>query len=183
MDICCCLCFKEPAPRCQCCSQAVWVPAWTAVCHVLLWNVVSQYCCLCVQNPREWEQDKKKKKKKTKQMQNLCIWGLLFLCILRAYGGTLVYSCLGYVIDLLPMKCNSFFYSSGFCQWLKMNRVSAYLQPKITHWLCCPRTSRSCTAAWAVPGRGAFLLFLLNFLRFLWAPFSSLLRALDGVQV
>lgn len=125
----------------------------------------------------------KKNEKKTKQMQNLCIWGLLFLCILRAYGGTLVYSWLGYVIDLLPMKCNSFFYSSAFCQRLKMNRVSAYLQPKITHWLCCPRTSRSCTAAWAVPGRGALLLFLLNFLRFLWAPFSSLLRALDGVQV
>lgn len=101
----------------------------------------------------------KKKWKKTKQMQNLCIWGLLFLWILRAYGGTLVYSCLGYVIDLLPMKCNSFSYSSGFCQRLKMNRVSAYLQPKITHWLCCPRTSRSCTAAWAVPGRGALLLF------------------------
>lgn len=45
-------------------------------------------------------------------MQNLCIWGFLFLCILR-YTGTLVYSCLGYVIDLLSKECNSFFYPQG----------------------------------------------------------------------
>lgn len=36
------------------------------------------------------------------------------------------------------------FVSSGFCRWLKVNRAA-----KITPWLCCPRTTRSCTAVQA----------------------------------
>ena len=128
--ICWCFCSKDPAPRCQCWNQGFWVPAWTA------WVVMIAECL--VPPSGEWMGCHNTSvslaapwgmgngiKTKLKQMQNLwpickcCFWGYLFLCILRARWGMPVYCCLGYLIPLLSMKCNSFFFLKGFANDLR----------------------------------------------------------------